>query len=78
MTGHPPRRLPPEWLGYLAAFDCYLDACKQGDNETARQARTLMSRFAGDLLDDTAGQTGRQHFQLDQRSVAAALRFLDR
>jgi hypothetical protein len=78
MTGGGHGQVPPEWLGYLAAFDAYLDARKRDDDETAGQARTLMGRFAGELLDDGAGTSGRQHFQLDQRSVAAALRFLER
>lgn len=40
----------PEWAGYLAAFDTYLDAKKRDDPELAEQARTLMGHFADELI----------------------------
>ena len=41
----------PEWAGYLAAFDAYVDARRRGDVELADQARMLMSHFAEALIE---------------------------
>lgn len=39
----------PEWAGYCAAFDAFIDARQRHDDDSARMARTLMTYFAEPL-----------------------------
>lgn len=41
--------LHPEWAGYLAAFDAYVDACARDDEEYQSQSKVVMGWFADEL-----------------------------
>lgn len=76
---HDPRRMGeppdyPEWAGYLAAFDAYLDAKKRGDDEHVRQARLIMRWFAAELLPADRTPEARRRVHGD---LAGLLRALD-
>lgn len=65
-------QVPPEWYGYLAAFECYIEATDQG---TAEQARELMRRFAGEIRRTERRPRGGLK---GEAQVRALLEFLDR
>jgi len=48
----------PEWLGYIAAFDAYVDARKRGDTVLAEQARRVMGWFAAEVAPVRSGTQG--------------------
>jgi hypothetical protein len=58
-------RLHPEWAGYLAAFQAYIDAIARNDPEHARQAQVLMGYFADALLPMTAHRNAHTDKQLN-------------
>lgn len=66
----------PEWAGYLAAFQAYIDATAAGNDELARQARRLMSLFAEPIL--TAEIRPREVTQTQHSWVADMLEIMDR
>ena len=67
----------PEWAGYLAAFDAYVDARARQDAVMAEQARTVMGWFAGELLPlDVSLATRRLHVQDSLMPLLVTLRLI--
>ena len=58
-------RLHPEWAGYLAAFQAYVDALGRGDGEQARQAQVLMGYFVDALLPASAHRSAHDGKELN-------------
>ena len=66
----------PEWAGYLAAFDCYLDAKARNDTEHARQARRVMDWFAHELVPVRSG--GVRRSWVNHKAMDAVIEIIER
>jgi hypothetical protein len=68
--------LYPEWAGYLAAFDAYLEARRNGEDDIAEQARLLMGYFASDLLGERGMTRRNPRAELRGHDLTEALKLL--